>query len=509
MKGGGAKLRSTPLGLFGVAVVLIVHHILAVQAFLPHYQRFPHRHRLVCLGATRQVKNDNFVIQYSPNFHRHVVMDEKKGSVQESFLWLDEAKTKYPRAKMACICTSKAKFGSDDVDYNHDTHTSPSRKKLAVVELTTEDEIVRTFPSVRMAAADVNTTERNMYNYIHTDRIYKGKRYMYEMDLEDRIRIANKRPAPIIAGGGLEEASAFNLTTDPNEWTYLAASNASLETLKKYRNVIGNLNSMLSLGSSSFFDHFPKSDHGWIQERILFFLSPPPESYDQEDWVRAFCVEGYGVGMTESQTVTAILALRHLLQLYPHDSSSGKPSLPYFYQQLKVTFPMVDKTRAELGQWISGSCAADLMTFAFLHSIDVSWDQCKIISQALSNSIICTELEPNLKLRHIKQKQLDEEALHYLRMRLHLSPAELLDMLRTHSRLSFYSKDFIKLHLDAIQSKLDLPSSELRSLVFRSPSVLGISIEKLDQRVLFLAEEGKSSICMMNELLVLCCMPRY
>jgi hypothetical protein len=299
------------------------------------------------------------------------------------------------------------------------------------------------------------------------------------------------KSAPMIAGGGLEEDLAYNLTFEPTP-SYFSMSKINQETLQKYENVIDSLDSKLA---ASFFNHFPKADHAWIQERILFFLAPQPKSFAQKDWGRTFCVDGKGVGLTESQTVTAILALRHLLQLYPYDSSSGKPTLPFFYQQLKVNFDVMDQARVELAYWTSGACSADLMTFAFLNSLLVSWDQCRILLETLSTSVVSCELEPSWELSSLSRPvrtQLDEASLHYLRMRLCLSPSEIFEMMKTHSRLSCYSMENLKFHMDALQSMLSLSSRDLRALVVKAPSILGTSVQKLDQRMLFLSHEGTS-----------------
>jgi hypothetical protein len=343
-------------------------------------------------------------IYYSPNFHRHVVCEEKGNTsrVLESFLWLDEAKSRYPKANVAALTSSTSSV------------------------------------------------------------------------------------MPMVAGGGLKEDNAYNLTTNSRMF-YSTFTSISTETQQKHRTVIGNLESRLG---SPFLDYFPESDHHWVRERILFLLAPSPKTGSQVDWPRAFC-DGYGAGFSESQATTAILCLRHLMSMHPLDSSSKKPPFVFFYQQLKVQFNSSRQARVELDHWLTGACPTDASTFAFLNSLDVSWDQCRILLGAFSSSLLSFDLDPSYQFSRPVRRVLSEDSIHYLRMRLQLSPPEVFAMIKTHSRLSTYSAKTLKSHLDALQSKLCLKSEELRQIVVRTPSVLGVSVSKLDQRVTFLSSEGK------------------
>jgi hypothetical protein len=350
----------------------------------------------------------NEIIYYSPNFHRHVVYEDKGNAskVVESFLWLDEAKARYPEAKAAQLVAS------------------------------------------------------------------------------------NPSAMPMIAGGGLEE-DAFNQTTNSRRYS-LSFTSCDPNVLKKYETVVKKLDSDLG---SSLFENFPEPDHRWVRERIIFLVSPFPDSGFPCDWPRAF-FEGYGAGFSEAQAATAIRSLRHLLMIHPLDSSAKKRPLIFFYQRLRVKFEAVGQARMELDHWLAGACPTDAATFAFLNSIDISWDQCRVLLEAFYTSLVSCDLDPSWEFFASVPVQgvLSENSTHYLRMRLQLSPPEIYAMIKAHSRLSTYSASTLKSHLDAMESKIQLKSEELRRIVTRAPSVLGVSLAELDERITFLSYEGTTTL---------------
>eukprot|EP00980_Cylindrotheca_fusiformis_P002077 scaffold463_cov92-Cylindrotheca_fusiformis.AAC.6 len=435
-------------GGIGVSVLIAALLLEATVCFLPLHCTFSRLRPLWAKNATATN------IHYSANFHRHVVCE--KQAVKESFLWLDEAIASYPNARFSPLQTS-ASLKIHDTNAEGWKAASTRTRSREVVELL-DDQVLRKLQSVKAVASDLGVSVVKIYDVIRNERVFRGKSYAYAS-----IAATNVSFTPLIVGGGLEEDVAYNLTTLPSS-SYFSISSIDEGTLRKYKSVIETLDSKLP---SPFFSYFPEADHIWIQERIFFLLAPQSNSFEQEDWVRAFHVDGKGVGMTETQAVTAILALRHLLQLYPNDSSSGKPSLPYFHRQLKITLDMMDEAR-------------------------VSWDQCRIILESLSFSLISCELETGWEFMTAStpvRSQLNEESLHYLRMRLCLSPDDIIGMLKSHSRLSSYSRENLKLHIDALQSMLHLSSRDLSRLVRKAPSILGVSILKLDQRISFLSDE--------------------
>ncbi|CAJ1963510.1 unnamed protein product [Cylindrotheca closterium] len=452
-------------------IAILALLIYASVGFLP--SRKVHQPPTILQAKTK----DGYSIQYSSNFHRHVVC--KGDVVKESFLWLDEAIGKYPNAEFLPLSTS-ASFQS--LEKRKEANERSTRK--SVVAISEVNEILERYDSVDIASKEAGTSPGNMYRVIQTCRLFKGRYYAYELDSTEQS--IQSKDVPLIAGGGLQTDSAYNITTE-TELSYRV--NVDDETMQKFESVINNLDAKLQ---SSFFDKFPVADQIWIRERIIFFLAPQPYSYTQEDWVVKFCNEGCGVGLTESQTVAAILALRHLLQFYPSDSNSGKPSALYFYQQLKLDIELSNEARIELNYWLSSACAADLLSFTFLHSLGVSWDQCRIMLDSLSASLVSSELEPDWELstsRSSMRNQLRADAMNCFRMRLRLSPSEVYDIIKVNKQMSYYSECKLTSSMDHLQAKMLLSSQDLKTLVNKCPTILGYTTSKVDKQLGFLSTE--------------------
>lgn len=452
--------------------------ICATLAFIPSPKAC---HRPATHLEAKENDKDRFSIQYSSNFHRHVICEDDV--VQESFLWLDEAVEKYPNAEFLPLSTS-VRFPS--LEKRKEAKEWVSRK--SVVAISEENEVLEIYGSVEMASTEAGTSTVNMYRVIRTRRLFKGKYYAYEQDSTERT-MESEVDIPLIAGGGLHTDSAYNLTT-ATELSYRV--NVDALTQQKFDSVIKNLDSKLK---SSFFEKFPVADQVWIKERILFFLAPQPDSFAQKDWVVKFCNEGCGVGLTETQAVTAILALRHLLQFYPTDSNSGKPTPVYFYQQLKVGIDIANEARVELNYWLSSACTADLLSFAFLHSLGVSWDQCRIMLESLSSSLVSLELEPSWELSTSQSKvrnRLRPDAMNCFKMRLRLSPSEVYDIMKANKRMSYYSEYKLSRGMDHLQVNMLLSSRDLKTLLNKCPTILSYSTERLDKQLEFFLNEGMS-----------------
>eukprot|EP00804_Cyclotella_cryptica_P018931 CCRYP_006450-RB/>CCRYP_006450-RB protein AED:0.25 eAED:0.25 QI:1856/0.8/0.83/1/0.4/0.16/6/1885/256 len=86
-------------------------------------------------------------------------------------------------------------------------------------------------------------------------------------------------------------------------------------------------------------------------------------------------------------------------------------------------------------------------------------------------------------------------AMDYLRQRLQVKPSDLHRMIKTHSRLTGYDACFkIKPTLNKLQSSFDLTGSEMRKIVLRMPSLLGMGIQSIEDKVKFFLNEAGMSM---------------
>ena len=253
---------------------------------------------------------------------------------------------------------------------------------------------------------------------------------------------------PKIAGGGLKEDAAY---TRSSTWLPISKISVSRELLYQYKAVMEKLHaSSVAVAGFSYLEQFPPLDRHWIRERIMFMLSPLPDDFSCEDWPLLFS-KGFGAGLTVPRTIKAILALPQLLAVNPLDSTRRKPPMIYFYQQLKMQTEQLNAALVYLENWLTGASPSDIATFAYLHSLGVSWVQCRALLGAFSLSMISCDLDPNWELYNNGpvRKVLLEDSLLFLRMRLQLTPSEIFAMIYTHPRLSTYTMTRIKSHADA------------------------------------------------------------
>jgi hypothetical protein len=186
-----------------------------------------------------------------------------------------------------------------------------------------------------------------------------------------------------------------------------------------------------------------------------------------------------------------------LLALYYEDSV--KPSVLYMYNQMQGgrggagTPPapaLIGEASAQLN--LEGTDPTDAFTFAYLRSIGVSWAQLRILVSALPLwRTVNLETGWEILARGPVRSRLKRPALDYLRRRLQIGPGDVFRMLKTHTRLSGYdTRDRIMPTLDMLQGGLRLSSSDLRRLVLRMPSLLGVGAPAFEDRLDFFTNEG-------------------
>lgn len=251
-----------------------------------------------------------------------------------------------------------------------------------------------------------------------------------------------------------------------------------------------SLNSKLG---SSFLSFFPPSEHPFVIERIQYLLQPISGDEEQSFDTKSAMPTKTGVGLSVPLATMAILSLPHLLSIVDSEVSSKRPPIEYFLRQLKVPFALLEAARNHLPEYLTGASPEDVATIAYLNSIGVSWDQCRVLLDAFSMTFLTCELDPSWELqeRGPVKRRLSPEPLVYLRNMLNLTPADIFAMIKTHSRLSSYSKPMLKSHLRALQSTFGLSARELRQIAVRQPALLGTSPQKLEKMHLFFTNQRK------------------
>lgn len=367
--------------------------------------------------------------------------------------------------------------------------SSPSvRSSRNVLFAGTTEQIIFYSPNFQrhvVAEFDGPTCRRVFESFLFLDEA--------EQHYPNAHRVLTKHSSKLesIAGLGLEGREQYLQACQSRPIGQIPAtlpSTCHATQLHRFRAVCDKLTSTIG---SSFIKFFPEDEQDLVCERILFLLAPLSEVQEDMDWPKRY-FEGYGAGLTDAQVVSAILGLRHLLLSNPASVNREKPPIAYFITALGVTVDGLNQARDALSTWLDGECAADVATFAHLRSLGISWDQCYVLLQAFAASILSCELERTWDIyKGPTRNPLPESSINYLRERFQMFPSEICCMLRTHSRLSTYSAKLLKAHSDALQKHFGFSSRDLRELVLRSPSVLGVSEHKIAMRASFFKETCK------------------
>mmetsp|Transcript_20331 Transcript_20331/g.30530 ORF Transcript_20331/g.30530 Transcript_20331/m.30530 type:complete len:959 (-) Transcript_20331:657-3533(-) len=447
--------------------------------------------------------------------HSHSHRDCDNGEIMGSFIFLDDAIQSFPSAEvvklkdddeggmgvgvgvgiriskmplvLSSTTTSDTSTDTDtDTDTNHDTDTdhdhdalvhkslnyltslafTGQRKSLAALP-----QLMQTIPPQRLASHTPETIHRNY------DRV---------MDLLTRGRDRSSshhhhhQPRPEAeAGHELEKKSLLSITK-----VGLAFDESDA------RAVIAE------------FPQICLYDIHELEDRIKFMISPCTTTstiIDKTPSPNFYNIlrKGYGAGLSIEQATKAIGAVPQFLSLHYEDSR--KPSMIYFYKSLHIPPISINEARTELRQYCLGCDASDVCSFAYLHSLGVSWDQIRMLLEAFP-TLTYSERDPSWDLLDRSMRsELGEEMLHYLRKRLQISNADVHSMLKVHSRLSSYRVENIASTLDALQFRLNLSSSELNRVVLRMPSIIGIHVNNtvttssLDRKINFFLKEVQLS----------------
>ena len=221
------------------------------------------------------------------------------------------------------------------------------------------------------------------------------------------------------------------------------------------------------------------------------------------DWP-SLVAQGYGAGLSVNQASKAVRMMPELLALYYEHSI--KPSYLYMYNQMQgrsstassaVLVPpspkLIEEATIQLN--LEGTDTVDAYTFAYLHSIGVSWNQIRLLLSGLPLwRTVNLETGWEILARGPVRSKLHRSTLDYLRRRLQIGPSDVYRLLKTHTRLSTYNaRNKILPTLDMLQRKLNLKSAELRKLILRMPSLVGMGSAAFEDRLDFFTNEGKKS----------------
>lgn len=414
-----------------------------------------------------------YTLEYSPNFHRHIVRDWN-GCVVQSYLWLDDAVTAYPSAVRLPV---------------------PSYQQYCY------HQCLYSSSSCSSANNNSSTGANNCY-------------------------LPNDDVAAFVAGGGLEEATAYPVThlVDGDD-----------EVTKNTDRIYIKFQSLLMWYPAQvdkLMERWPPLRFypaALLQERLMFLLAPLPDDdfilqqanvTDDVDWPRIFYGTRRGAGMSVAQVSHALqvlpepfllrlnynayycvlqsdpLAAATVNSLETSYASNNNECSTTTATQVAVLYDqtpplVVQMTHKVLNLWVTGASHVDVASLAYLHWRGWEWQACRIVLHALPSCQQCS-LEPSWELfergrsnSNKVRKTLIPESLSYMQTRLHIRPWHIHAMFKTHTRLTSYSPVKLKQKLDFLQGRLQLRSSVLRALIMVMPSLLGASTDALESRMQF------------------------
>jgi hypothetical protein len=416
--------------------------------------------------------SDKTTIEYSWNFHRHVVRDAEQRRVLESFLWLDEAMEKYPHAERIAPSFMNAKdwinfqqqsvidqgiqvAGAGLMEFSaypfHSNHTQIDSDTIDPMEEKRKD--------------DHDSNVRCIYHVLES----LLKWYPRQVD-----RLCERwPPLAIYPAALLEERLKFLLAPLPDNDKYQDKNDAQQ--------------------SSSFLHRVN------ITEDI--------------DWPKLFYCEYRGAGMSIGQVSHALQTLPEpfLLRWHPWDDWTNSndnddddhvndgmdqqsqkyhyvSTMKFLYEQTPSV--VLQMAYSVLDLWVTGTTNMDVISLAYLHWKGWEWQACRIVLHAFPYSQQCSldlswDLIPQNSSNTGIRKHLIPEALAYLRMRLQLRPWHIHAMLKTHTRLTGYSAAKLKANIDYLEENLGMKSKDTRALLLLMPSLLGASLASLETRMLF------------------------
>jgi hypothetical protein len=395
------------------------------------------------VGRERHNGNDTrpLVLEYSPNFRRHIVREKKQSTdgqqhlrVLQSFAWLDEALRAF--ASVECLPLQPSCWSGE-------TLTIAGGGGIVVSAALEEQD-------------DRSSTNNNSV-----------KTYPILVDVPYENRAAM-------------EAENTRAIRD-YLYSTLGWSDSRIDTL--------------------LFDacpHLRQWPVAILTERLDFLLAPLPDdpqvvahmnASDVVDWPVEYYNNGRGAGLTVAQVSHALSAVpmlffRDLEQLTTANTTCAAPPslLKYLYEETPSV--VLDLAGTQLDA-LYGASTFDAIAYSYLHWKGWEFHQIRVLLQGLPGCLACS-VEPGRRVfARRMRKELRLDSLVYLQHRLQIGPSHLQAMLKTHASLSCYPVSQLVRNCDALQRLLPLSSNGLRSLVLRMPSLLGMSVQGMEDRIDF------------------------
>jgi len=501
-------------------------------------------------STPKVTSNDMMYIQFSRVFQRHVIYKcqnindpnpRGRMAIVQSYEFLDDAVKFFPQAQVLAPTDLPFSPPSCSLVYpddennegnsnnNSHNHLTVSRGRLIDAEVE-EDECETTIAGMGLwtlceleydgAAASNNGMDIQETNNANIDEEYQHKqahaalrtllslvssdssiavpRHFFRLDPR-RIAMRGHTPhsvtlnhARVVSllsckrdGEGRSESTTVGLAMDPSDVQFVLQN----------------------------FPQLCLYDCGELESLVRFLIQPLPPAGSipsvalvadrgmggaNVDWP-SLSGKGYGAGLTIEQATKAIRMMPELLALYYEDSR--KPSMVYMYHQMQASIPpkLIEDANIQLN--LEGADLSDAYTFGYLRSLGIPWSTLRILTSSLP-LWTTSNLEPGWELlqKGPVRSMLKRPALDYLRQRLQIGPWDVYRLLKTHTRLSTYdARNKILPILDKLQSKLELSSAELRKLMMRMPSLMGMGMSAFDDRVDFFMNEADMSIDDLRE----------
>ena len=388
-------------------------------------------------------------LEYSPNFRRHIV--RQNGKVVKSFAWLDEALEAYPKAQRIALPLQVDVAGAG---------TDLQREQAYPVVHHNQDD-----NDNASVTTSVSSTRKTLQSTLQ----------WYDSQIDAILETCPYLRSPGVAPY-LQERLHFLLAplvpsshSDENE-------NDENDGSNKDSNKNNNVH------------------------------NPYPDEIHVRDWPVVYYKYGYGAGLTVAQLSHALTVVpRWLLaelEMMNDDTVGSSEERPTIVDSLQLrqarflyqeTPAVVLEVTSQQLPGLYGAAAADAVACAYLHWKGWEFAQIRALLQALPGTLT-TALEVSWEVLERAgtnryshnangvRKMLRPDALRYLSNRLQLQPNHWQAILKTHPAVSYYRQPLLQRNCDALQTTLELKSNELRALILRMPSVLGMSMGGLEDR---------------------------